>query len=65
METNNVRLTHAELNLLRQAVDCLITHQYDLAAESAEREQPNLNRSINDLLALKDRLLTYSFSNLP
>jgi hypothetical protein len=65
MENNNVRLTHAELNLLRQAVDCLLTHQYTLAAESSEREQLNLDRTINDLLALKDRLITYSFSNLP
>jgi hypothetical protein len=65
MSNNNVRLTHAELGLLRQAVDCLLVHQYDLAAESSDKEQPNVDRVLNDLLALKDRLITYSFSNLP
>lgn len=65
MRTNNVHLTHAELELLRQAVDSLLVHQYNLAEQSSEKEQANVNRTIDDLLALKDRLISYSFSRLP
>jgi hypothetical protein len=65
MSNNNVHLTHAELNLLRQAVDCLMVHQYDLLATGSATEQANLTRKLNDLLDLKDRRVSYSFSNLP
>ena len=65
MSNNNVHLTHAELNLLRQAVDCLMVNQYDLLATGSATEQANLTRKLNDLLDLKDRMVSYSFSNLP
>ena len=65
MRNNNVHLTHSELGLLRQAVDSLLVHQYELAKNSSDKEQANVNRTIDALLSLKDRLISYTFAQLP